>query len=138
MSGQTKAGSLIEALTNIAVGCGAAFASQLVIFTHYGLPVSLSVNAKMTLFFTVISLVRSFLLRRFFNWLTVRRQSRQEAREWATPRLTPVQSNGMRGRECRPGILHAADADGNCLICPRSAIETLNNEFHKRQREGKL
>lgn len=106
MSGQTKAGSLIEALTNIAVGCGAAFASQLVIFTHYGLPVSLSVNAKMTLFFTVISLVRSFCLRRFFNWLTVRRELNPKAEAWVHPRQNPIATlNAEFERRKREGLI---------------------------------
>lgn len=83
MSGQSKTGSFVEALTNIAVGVTVAFFSQLVIFAYCGVHVSLQTNGLMTLFFTAISLVRSFCLRRFFNWLTVRREIRQEAAEWA-------------------------------------------------------
>jgi len=95
MRGQSKTDSLVEALTNIAVGCVAAFLSQLVIFTYYGLPVSLVVNAKMTLFFTAISLVRSFFLRRLFNYLTLRREIKREAREWATQPRSFIQAANM-------------------------------------------
>lgn len=68
--GQSKTGSFVEAVANILVGVVVAFASQLIIFSHYGVHLSLGANAAMTFWFTLISLVRSFLLRRFFNYLT--------------------------------------------------------------------
>lgn len=70
MSGQSKRGSLVEALTNILVGVVLAFTSQLIIFKHYGYPITLETNAWMTLWFTVVSLARSFILRRIFNRIT--------------------------------------------------------------------
>ena len=74
MSGQSRSGSLIEALANIAAGMGVAFLSQEIIFHYYGIPCSLALNAKMTCYFTVISLVRQFVLRRIFNKITTRKQ----------------------------------------------------------------
>ena len=55
---------------NVIVGIGVAFVSQLVIFSSFGLHVSYLMNLYMTLFFTAVSIVRSFLLRRIFNWFT--------------------------------------------------------------------
>lgn len=69
-AGQSRSASLVESLTNIAVGIGVAFASQLVIFGSYGLHVSYTQNAEMTCYFTAVSLVRSFILRRMFNRVT--------------------------------------------------------------------
>jgi hypothetical protein len=70
MSGQSKRGSLVEALTNILVGVVLAFTSQLIIFKHYGYPITWETNAWMTLWFTAVSLARSFILRRIFNRIT--------------------------------------------------------------------
>lgn len=64
---QSRKGSLIEAFANIAVGFGVALVSQIVIFPFYDVHVPLSTDLVITCWFTVISLVRSYLLRRFFN-----------------------------------------------------------------------
>ncbi len=65
--GQPKAWSLLESITNIVVGVVLAFSSQLIIFSFYGVDLDWTVNLRMTAWFTVISLARSFLLRRLFN-----------------------------------------------------------------------
>lgn len=64
---QTKLGSLIESLMNIAIGYGVALLSQLVVFPHFGIHVPLSTNLWIGAWFTVISLVRSYVIRRWFN-----------------------------------------------------------------------
>jgi hypothetical protein len=78
MTGQSRAGSLAEAVTNIAVGIGVAYVSQLIIFGAYGIAVSLTLNIVLTFWFTVVSLARQFVLRRLFNWLTIRRDESKE------------------------------------------------------------
>lgn len=65
--GQSKKGSLIESLINIAIGCGVALLSQVVIFPQYGIHVPLRTDVQIMLWFTLISLVRSYWLRRLFN-----------------------------------------------------------------------
>jgi hypothetical protein len=64
---QTRKQSAFEAAANIAVGFVIALASQLVIFPMYGVHVPLSTDIAITGWFTVISLVRSYALRRAFN-----------------------------------------------------------------------
>lgn len=64
---QTRKGSLFEALTNIAVGFGVALISQIIIFPLYDVHVPITTDLAITLWFTLVSLVRSYLLRRFFN-----------------------------------------------------------------------
>ncbi len=65
--GQPKAWSLLESITNIVVGVVLAFSSQIAIFSWYGIPISWHLNLEMTGWFTIVSLLRSFLLRRLFN-----------------------------------------------------------------------
>jgi len=64
---QTKLGSLIESMLNIAIGYGVALMSQIIIFPLFGIVVSLSTNLWIGAWFTLISLVRSYVIRRWFN-----------------------------------------------------------------------
>ena len=64
---QTRKQSLVESLTNVAVGYIIAVLSQLAVFPLFGITVSISDNLLIGLYFTVISLVRGYLLRRYFN-----------------------------------------------------------------------
>lgn len=64
---QTRAGSLVEAAINVAIGYVVALLSQLAIFPAYGLDVSFSTNMQIGAWFTVVSLLRSYTIRRWFN-----------------------------------------------------------------------
>ena len=64
---QSRLGSLIEALVNVAVGFVISLISQLVIFYAYDIKLSLASNVMITVWFTVISIIRSYALRRAFN-----------------------------------------------------------------------
>lgn len=64
---QSKLMSLTESLTNVAVGLLVSLASQIIIFRAYDIHVSLGDNVLITLWFTVISVCRSYALRRVFN-----------------------------------------------------------------------
>ena len=65
---QTKLQSLIESITNILIGYIVAIASQLAVFPLFGINIPLSDNLLIGFWFTVISLVRSYAVRRYFNW----------------------------------------------------------------------
>ena len=69
---QSRWMSLIEAVTNIAVGYGVAVLTQVLVFPLFGLSVSLGENLGIGAVFTVVSLIRSFALRRAFNALVAR------------------------------------------------------------------
>jgi hypothetical protein len=58
---------MTEAVTNVAVGYFVAVLSQIVVFPLVGVESSLSQNAQIGAYFTVISLTRSYLIRRLFN-----------------------------------------------------------------------
>ncbi len=64
---QSRRGSMIEAFVNVMVGFGVALVSQIIIFPMHGVHVSLETDLVITLWFTVISLARSYCLRRWFN-----------------------------------------------------------------------
>jgi len=64
---QTRTGSLIESLMNILIGYFVALASQILIFPMFEIHVPLSTNLWIGVWFTGISLVRSYVIRRWFN-----------------------------------------------------------------------
>jgi hypothetical protein len=64
---QSRWMSFVEAVTNIVVGYGLAVLTQIIVFPMFGLHASLSDNLLIGMAFTVLSLVRSFMLRRLFN-----------------------------------------------------------------------
>ena len=64
---QTKIESLLESLVNIIIGYSVALASQLLIFPMVDIDVPLSTNLWIGLWFTLISLARSYVIRRWFN-----------------------------------------------------------------------
>jgi hypothetical protein len=67
---QLKRHSFLESIINVAVGYGVALLSQILVFPIFGIHVSLKQNVYIGLIFTVISIVRSYFLRRIFNHLT--------------------------------------------------------------------
>ncbi len=76
---QSRAMSLVEAVANIAVGYGVAVATQILIFPVFGLHTTLVQNMKMGGIFSLVSLARSFALRRVFEAIRARRSERETA-----------------------------------------------------------
>lgn len=66
-SSQCKMSSLMEALTNTIIGYFISLFSQMMIFPMYGVHISIETNITIGLWFTVISIARSYTLRRVFN-----------------------------------------------------------------------
>jgi hypothetical protein len=64
---QSRRSSLFESLFNIAIGYTVAVAAQALIFPLFGLYPPLVDNLLIGACFTVVSLVRSYLIRRLFN-----------------------------------------------------------------------
>lgn len=71
--GQTRRGSLLESLFNILVGYSINFTANLLIFPLFGWDISTRENLTLGVIYTGISLVRSYGLRRLFNWRAVRK-----------------------------------------------------------------
>lgn len=64
---QSRLESLAEASINTAIGFGVALASQLVVFPLVGITVPLQTNLHIGAWFTLISIVRGYVIRRWFN-----------------------------------------------------------------------
>ncbi len=64
---QTRLMSMVETITNVAIGLIVSFLSQVVIFKYYDISITLAQNLELTLYFTVVSVIRGFAVRRFFN-----------------------------------------------------------------------
>lgn len=65
---QSKRGSAVEAFINIAVGLIVSVIANHLIFPLFGFVPSLGQNVAITAIYTGISFVRSYCLRRAFNW----------------------------------------------------------------------
>lgn len=59
---QTRKQSLIESITNVAIGFIISLLSVIIILDK-----PLAENVLITLYFTVISIIRSYVIRRYFN-----------------------------------------------------------------------
>jgi len=68
---QSRAMSLVEAATNVVVGYGVAVVTQILIFPIFGLHTTLAQNLKMGAVFTIVSIGRSFALRRVFEAIRI-------------------------------------------------------------------
>ena len=64
---QSKKHSVIESLTNVMIGYVVALLSQLAVFPLFNIDIPFSDNLLITAYFTLISLVRSYIVRRYFN-----------------------------------------------------------------------
>ena len=69
---QSRLMSLVESVANVVVGYGVAVVTQLLIFPIFGLHTTLAQNLKMGAVFTIVSIARSFALRRVFEAIRMR------------------------------------------------------------------
>lgn len=64
---QTKAASLFEAVVNLSVGYLLAVVVQRTVFPWFDLEVTIGDNFHIAGIFTGVGLIRTYLIRRFFN-----------------------------------------------------------------------
>lgn len=64
---QSKTHSMIESIVNVVVGYAVAIISQILIFPLFGIHATVRDNLLIGLWFTVISIIRSYALRRIFT-----------------------------------------------------------------------
>lgn len=64
---QSRLGSFVEAWVNIVVGFSINFVANMLIFPLFGFHITLGANFVMGVIYTVISLARSYAIRRWFN-----------------------------------------------------------------------
>lgn len=66
-SKQSRRMSLVESIVNVVIGYGVAVVTQILIFPVFGLQATLEQNLQMGAVFTLVSIARSFTLRRLFE-----------------------------------------------------------------------
>ena len=64
---QTRLGSLYEALMNVAIGFAINFVANLVILPLVGFHISVGQNFFIGVLYTIVSVARSYAIRRWFN-----------------------------------------------------------------------
>lgn len=64
---QTRLGSLIEAIINVVIGFAINFTANMLIFPLFGFHITARDNLLLGLIYTVISVARSYCIRRWFN-----------------------------------------------------------------------
>jgi len=64
---QSKMGSLIEAVINTAIGFAINFVANIWIFPAFGCHITPAVNVALGCIYTVISVARTYCIRRWFN-----------------------------------------------------------------------
>lgn len=64
---QTRLGSLIETLFNVAIGLIVSVIANALVFPRFGFHPTLGENAAISVIYTVISIARQYVLRRWFN-----------------------------------------------------------------------
>lgn len=79
---QTRTGSLLESLTNVFIGWLVGLLSQIVVFPFVGIHVELSTNLKISLIFTFISIGRSYVIRRYYNWKILKKYERENGKAY--------------------------------------------------------
>ena len=74
---QSKKQSLKESAVNVAIGYIVALASQLVVCPLVGVQSTFNQNLKIGFYFTAISLVRSYIIRRYFNKSEIQNETKK-------------------------------------------------------------
>ena len=69
---QTKLSSMMEAVLNVLIGYSINMTANFLIFPLFGWQISLQENLLLGVFYTAISLARSYAVRRWFNGRLVR------------------------------------------------------------------
>ena len=71
-NGQTRVASAVEAIANVATGFVVALLVSYVVYPMYGWAPTEGTILQLTIIFTTTSVIRSYLWRRFFNWITIK------------------------------------------------------------------
>lgn len=119
---QTRRQSLLEAIVGTSIGFSIAYITGILVYPALGLPITHSQNLVATLIFTVVSVCRSYLIRRVFNWWQHVRSSGTNRKTTAKCRTERVDLSG--GWFILPGFfawlfhpIRVEDGMINCAGC---------------------
>lgn len=113
---QTRIGSLIETVANTAIGFGVALASQLAVFPLFDIHVAFSTNLAIGAWFTGISIVRGYLVRRFFN-ARLRRAAQAIAEAVSAQPAPPAESTCHSCLDTVRGLQRTREVVATCPSC---------------------
>ena len=65
--------SFYESLLNVGIGYFTALGAQLIIFPAYGIHINMATNIYIGLWFMLVSIIRSYCIRRWFNGFKIRK-----------------------------------------------------------------
>jgi len=64
---QTKQKSFIESVIQTIIGLGTSILIQVILYPMMGIPVTFSQNLVITAVFFIVSIIRGYIVRRYFN-----------------------------------------------------------------------
>ena len=64
---QSKRGSMVETLTNVGIGWFISFIANMLVLPLFGYNINLTDGLLISIIFTIISIVRGYVVRRWFN-----------------------------------------------------------------------
>ena len=64
---QSKKHSLVESITNTFIGFFVSLLIQVVLYPIMDIPVTFGQNILITMIFTIVSIIRGYVIRRWFN-----------------------------------------------------------------------
>ena len=64
---QSKRESLVETLTNVSIGWFISFIANMLVLPLFGYNINLTDGVLISIIFTVISIIRGYVVRRWFN-----------------------------------------------------------------------
>ena len=67
---QNKSQSLIETLTNVSIGYVISFIANMTVLPMFGYDINLTDGFWISMIFTVVSVIRGYVVRRWFNMRT--------------------------------------------------------------------
>lgn len=73
MKAQTRRGAMVESIVNLAVGFGLSYLINLFALPAFGMQPSHGALFGLGAIFTLASVIRSYFLRRIFEWLRIRK-----------------------------------------------------------------
>lgn len=79
---QSRRMSLLEAIANVVVGYCLAVLTQLALFPIFSIKASLQEHMSMAIVFTLVSLLRSYSLRRAFEAWRLQSQTKSATGHW--------------------------------------------------------
>lgn len=71
---QSRRSSAMEAIISVSTGFAVSIAASPIVYPLFGHAFTIAQNIGITLVFTVLSLLRSYLVRRFFVWLDLQNE----------------------------------------------------------------